>query len=53
MKVTNTEATRQSEEVAGGELEGEAREPVVHADHFWFSWAVFKPDTCIYGVTSS
>lgn len=36
-----------------GELEGEALEPVVHADHFWFSWAVFKPDTRIYGVTSS
>jgi hypothetical protein len=23
--------------------------PVVHGDHFWFSWAAFKPDTIIYG----
>ncbi len=22
--------------------------PVVHGDHFWFSWAAFKPDTIIY-----
>jgi hypothetical protein len=30
-----------------GELEGTQLEPVVHANHFWFSWAVFKPDTQI------
>jgi len=21
---------------------------IVHADHFWFAWAAFKPDTLIY-----
>ncbi len=28
-----------------GELAGTQLEPVVHANHFWFSWAVFKPTT--------
>ena len=28
-----------------GPLEGEALEPVVSANHFWFSWGVFKPET--------
>lgn len=28
-----------------GELTGERLSPVVHANHFWFAWAVFKPDT--------
>lgn len=32
-----------------GPLAGEQLMPVVHADHFWFSWAAFKPDTIIYG----
>jgi hypothetical protein len=27
---------------------GETLSPVVHGDHFWFSWAAFKPDTVIY-----
>ncbi len=31
-----------------GPLVGEQLEPVVHADHFWFSWAAFRPDTVIY-----
>ena len=31
----------------GGELEGTQLKPVVHANHFWFSWAVFKPETQI------
>jgi len=31
----------------GGELEGTQLEPVVNANHFWFSWAVFRPDTQI------
>ena len=31
-----------------GPLEGEKLEPVVHANHFWFSWVVFKPETIIY-----
>ncbi len=30
-----------------GELEGTQLEPMVHANHFWFSWAVFKPETQI------
>ncbi len=31
-----------------GPLAGRALEPIVHADHFWFSWAAFRPDTIIY-----
>ena len=31
-----------------GELAGTQLEPIVHADHFWFSWAAFRPDTLIY-----
>ena len=31
-----------------GPLAGEQLDPVVHADHFWFSWAAFRPDTVIY-----
>ncbi|HID51032.1 MAG TPA: DUF3179 domain-containing protein [Anaerolineae bacterium] len=31
-----------------GELEGTQLTPVVKVDHFWFSWAAFRPDTRIY-----
>lgn len=31
-----------------GPLDGQSLEPIVHGDHFWFSWAAFKPDTYIY-----
>jgi hypothetical protein len=31
-----------------GELEGTQLEPVVSINHFWFSWAAFKPETRIY-----
>ena len=31
-----------------GPLAGKALTPMVHADHFWFSWGAFKPDTIIY-----
>ncbi len=31
-----------------GPNEGKRLEPVVHADHLWFSWAAFKPDTRIF-----
>ncbi len=31
-----------------GPLTGETLTPIVHGDHFWFSWAAFKPDTIIY-----
>ena len=32
----------------GGPLSGSKLKPIIHADHFWFSWAAFKPDTKIY-----
>ncbi len=28
-----------------GELEGTQLDPVLHASHFWFAWAVFHPET--------
>lgn len=31
-----------------GPLAGKQLQPVVHGNHFWFAWAVFKPDTRIY-----
>ena len=31
-----------------GPLAGEKLESIVHGDHFWFSWAAFKPDTIIF-----
>ena len=31
-----------------GELTGEQLERVVSIDHFWFSWAAFRPDTRVY-----
>jgi hypothetical protein len=31
-----------------GALAGQELEDIVHGDHFWFSWAAFKPDTVIY-----
>ena len=31
-----------------GPLSGQRLAPLLHADHFWFSWAAFKPDTRIY-----
>ncbi len=33
-----------------GPLTGSQLTPIVHGDHFWFSWAAFKPDTIIYGL---
>lgn len=35
-------------EAVAGELAGKQLESIVHGDHFWFSWAAFKPDTIIY-----
>lgn len=32
----------------GGELTGQQLTPVVSINHFWFSWAAFRPDTRIY-----
>ncbi len=31
-----------------GRLAGERLTPVLHGNHFWFAWAVFKPDTIVY-----
>lgn len=31
-----------------GPLAGESLPRLVHGDHFWFSWAAFRPDTVIY-----
>ena len=31
-----------------GELVGETLTPIVSVNHFWFSWAAFKPETRIY-----
>lgn len=34
-------------EAIAGPLSGERLEPVVHGNHFWFSWAVYQPETRI------
>ena len=31
-----------------GPLTGSEMSPIVHANHFWFAWGAFKPDTKIY-----
>ena len=33
-----------------GPLEGKTLTKIVHGDHFWFAWGVFKPNTRIYGA---
>lgn len=35
-------------QAVAGELAGQSLTPVVKVDHFWFSWAAFRPDTRIY-----
>jgi len=35
-------------EAVEGELAGESLSPVVAVNHFWFSWAAFKPETRVY-----
>lgn len=35
-------------EASAGSLRGKKLTPVVSGQHFWFSWAVFKPKTRIY-----
>ena len=32
-------------EAVDGELKGTHLDPVQHGNHFWFAWAVFRPDT--------
>ncbi|MBM4438077.1 MAG: DUF3179 domain-containing protein [Actinobacteria bacterium] len=31
-----------------GPFQGRRLPPLVHANHFWFAWAAFKPDTRVY-----
>ena len=35
-------------EAVEGELAGKQLTPILHANHFWFAWAAFRPDTRIY-----
>jgi hypothetical protein len=35
-------------EAIEGPMKGERLTPIVHANHFWFSWGAFRPDTKIY-----
>ncbi|MCH7588407.1 MAG: DUF3179 domain-containing protein [Chloroflexi bacterium] len=46
------EQTRSEWNVLGqaisGDLEGKQLAAVVKVDHFWFSWAAFRPDTRVY-----
>ena len=35
-------------EAVSGKYKGTTLQQLVHADHFWFSWAAFKPDTLVY-----
>ena len=35
-------------EAVSGKYKGKTLKQIVHADHFWFSWAAFKPDTLVY-----
>lgn len=30
-----------------GPLAGERLDPILHGNHFWFSWVVYQPDTLI------
>jgi hypothetical protein len=31
-----------------GELQGKQLSPVISVNHFWFSWAAFRPETRVY-----
>lgn len=33
-----------------GPLEGKQLQSIVNGNHFWFAWAVFKPDTRVFGL---
>ncbi len=35
-------------QAVSGTLAGQELTEIIHGDHFWFSWAAFKPDTIIY-----
>ena len=36
-----------------GELAGAQLTPIPHGTHLWFAWAVFEPETSIYGSTAA
>ena len=35
-------------QVIEGPSAGQQLTPIIHANHLWFAWAAFKPDTLIY-----
>lgn len=35
-------------EAIAGRLQGERLTPIVAINHFWFSWAAFRPETRVY-----
>lgn len=35
-------------QAVAGPLKGKKLTPVVHGNHFWFAWVVFKPNTKVY-----
>ncbi len=37
-------------QATAGPLAGSRLEPIVHGNHFWFSWVVFQPDTEIWSA---
>ncbi len=37
-------------EAIEGEFAGQKLTPVLHANHFWFAWAAFAPETRVYGI---
>lgn len=38
-------------EAVAGPRRGDSLAPIVHINHFWFSWAAFRPNTEIYGAS--
>jgi hypothetical protein len=40
-------------EAVEGPLQGAQLEQVISAEHFWFAWSVFKPDTIVWGPPSA
>ena len=34
-----------------GPLAGKQLQSIVNGNHFWFAWAVFKPDTRVFGLS--
>jgi len=36
-----------------GPLQGSELSPVVHINHFWFSWAAFRPETRVYSADAA